>query len=168
MYKTFFNWAFSGNIKEPIPKGENIPDILSYKSPIHATFLLKTFVNNAKLNYYLNKYLNNIGIRYIDKKDLFFFIKQCIIDFKVKRKDIHYTSWTRQSALYNKIDNKFPLLKKDEILLFCEQIDKSDDKESIYRSLGIDKKEFKKKKTKKRTVTKIRAKEFIAQHFGIT
>ena len=48
----------------------------------------------------------------------------------------------------------------------CELINKSDDKEAIYRSLGIDKKEFKKKKMKKKQ-TKISSKNYIAQNFGI-
>ena len=166
MYKTFFEWAFSGNMKDPIPKGETIPDILKYNSPINATFLLKTFVSNGKLNHYLNKYLNNIGIRYIDKEELFYFIKQCIIDFKVKRKDIHYTSWTNNGALFAKIEKKFPLLKNEEIQIACELINKSDEKDSIYRSLGLDKKEFKKEKTKKTAPTKIGTKAFINRYFS--
>jgi len=166
MYSTFFNWAFSGNIKDPIPQGESIPEILKYNSPINATFLMKTFVTNAKMNHYLNKYINNIGIRYIDKKELFFFIKQCIIDFKVKRKDIHYINWERQNLLYSKVSKKFPLLKKDETLLLCNIIDKLETKDSIYRSLGIDKKEAKKVKKKKRTSNKISARNFIAKYFN--
>jgi len=165
-YKTFYNWCFDGNIKNQIPQGEGIPDILKYNSPIHADFLMKSFVTNGKLNHYLNKYLNNIGVRYINKKDLFYFFKQCVIDYKIKRKDIHYVGWAKNNILFNKLSKKRPLLKKDEIQIICELIDKSDDKESIYRSFGIDKKEFKKKKMKKKQ-TKISTKNFIAQNFGI-
>jgi len=165
-YKTFYNWCFDGNIKNPIPQGSNIPDILKYNSPINDTYLLKSFVTNGKLNHYLNKYLNNIGVRYISKKDLFFFFKQCVIDFKIKRRDIHYVKWNKNDILFNKISKKSPLLKKDEIQLVCDLIEKSDDKDSIYRSLGIDKKEFKKKKMKKKQ-TKISSKNYIAQNFGI-
>jgi hypothetical protein len=166
-YSTFFNWAFSGNIKDPIPIGEGIPEILKYNSPIHATFLLKTFVANGKLNFYLNKYLNNIGLRYIDKEDLFYFIKQCIIDFKINRRSIHYSKWSHNDALTNKLTKKFPLLKKDEIQILSDEIDKSDDKDAIYRTLGLDKKEFDKKKTKKKVVVKISTKNYIAKNFGI-
>jgi len=168
-YKLFFNWAFSNNIKDPIPQGSDIPDILRYDSPIQATFLLKTFINNAKINHYLNKYLNNIGVRYIDKEDLFYFIKQCIIDFKIKRRDIHYIQWSDNDLLFNKITKKSPLLKKDEISILCDLINKSDNKESIYRSLGIDKKEVTKtkNKTNKKSEAKISSKNYIAQNFGI-
>jgi len=165
-YKTFYNWCFDGNIKNPIPQGGDIPDILKYNSPINDTYLLKSFVGNGKLNHYLNKYLNNIGVRYISKEDLFLFFKQCVIDFKIKRKDIHYVKWNRTSVIASKIAKKSPLLKKDEIQLVCDLIEKSEDKDSIYRSLGIDKKEFKKKKMKKKQ-TKISSKNYIAQNFGI-
>ncbi len=165
-FRTFYNWCFDGNIKNPIPQGGNIPDILKYNSPIHADFLMKSFVTNGKLNHYLNKYLNNIGVRYISKEDLFFFFKQCVIDFKIKRKDIHYVGWAKNDILANKLSKKRPLLKKDEIQIVCELINKSDDKDAIYRSLGIDKKEFKKKKIKKKA-TKISSKNYIAQNFGI-
>jgi hypothetical protein len=166
-YRTFFDWAFSGNIKDPIPVGEGIPDILKYNSPIHETFLLKSFVGNGKLNFYLNTYLNNIGLRYIDKKDLFYFIKQCIIDFKINRRSVHYSKWSHDTALFKKVSKKFPLLKKDEVSILCDEIDKSDEKDSIYRTLGLDKKEFKKKKSKKKAIAKIGTKKYIAKNFGI-
>lgn len=165
-YKMFFDWAFDGNIKNEIPQREGV-DLLKYNSPIHATFLLKSFVSNAKLNHYLNKYLNNIGVRYIEKKDLFFFIKQCIIDFKVNRRSIHYVQWTSQDALFNKMSQKFPLLKKDELSLACELIEKSDERDSIYRSLGIDKTKFEKKKIKNKPEAKISSKNFIAKNFSM-
>ena len=167
-FKTFFNWAFDGNIKTPIPSGEGVPDILKYSSPINANFLMRSFVTHGKLNFYLNKYLNNMGVRYIDKEDLFFFIKQCILDFKIKRKDIHFINWDRTGALFTKISKKFPLLKKDEIKIICDVIDKSEEKESIYRSLGLDKKKVTKEKKKKKPKAKISSKNFIAQHFGVT
>lgn len=165
-FKTFFDWAFDGNIKNPIPEKEGI-DLLKYNSPIHATFLLKIFVNNAKLNHYLNQYLNNIGVRYIEKEDLFYFIKQCIIDFKVNRRSIHYVQWSSQDALFNKMVQKFPLLKKDELSIACEIIENSDERDAIYRSFGIDKSKFEKKKIKAKTEEKISVKNFIAKNFSM-
>lgn len=163
----FFDWAFDGNIKSPIPSREGV-DLLKYNSPIHATFLLKSFVGNAKLNHYLNTYLNNIGVRYIEKEDLFLFFKQCIIDFKVNRRSIHYVQWSSQSALIGKIAQKYPLLKKDEVVIMCDLIEKSDERDAIYRSLGIDKKKFEKKKLKKKKAEKISSKNYIAQNFSMT
>ena len=165
-YKMFFDWAFDGNIKNPIPQRDDV-DLLKYNSPIHATFLLKSFVGNAKLNHYLNKYLNNIGLRYIEKEDLFYFIKQCIIDFKINRRSIHYVQWTSQNALFNKLSQRYPLLKKDELSIACDLIEKSEERDGIYRSLGIDKKKFEKTKLKTQVDTKISSKNFIAKHFSV-
>lgn len=162
----FFDWAFDGNIKSPIPQREGV-DLLKYNSPIHATFLLKSFVNNAKLNHYLNQYLNNIGVRYIEKEDLFYFIKQCIIDFKVNRRSIHYIQWSSQDALFNKMSQKFPLLKRDELSIACEIIEKSDERDAIYRSFGIDKTKYEKKKIKNKVEEKISSKNFIAKNFSM-
>ena len=128
---------------------------------------MKSFVGNAKLNHYLNTYLNNIGVRYIEKKDLFYFIKQCIIDFKINRRSIHYVQWTSQDALFNKLAQRHPLLKKDELSLACDLIEKSDERDAIYRSLGIDKTKFEKKKIKTKTEEKISSKNFIAKNFSM-
>ena len=87
-YSKFFDWLFDGNRKSPIPTGE--PDILKYNSPINETFVLKMFIKIPKLNHYLNGQFNNMGLRYLDREDLFIFIKQCVFDFKVRRNDIQY------------------------------------------------------------------------------
>ena len=87
-YKVWFDWLFDGNIKSPIPKGEKIPAILKYNSPITHTYVISIFINNGPLNWFLNKYFNNISLRYLDKGELFHFIKKCIIDFRVQRKNI--------------------------------------------------------------------------------
>lgn len=167
-YRTFFDWCFDGDIKTPIPQGEGIPDILKYNSPIHATFLLKSFIKHGKLNFYLNRYLNNIGVRYIDRADLFKFFKQCVIDFKFNRRDIHYVQWTKHDVLFNALRKKYPLLKNYEIKTLCEIINGSPEKDIILRSLGIEKKPYdKKKKRKKATQKKISAKNFIAQYFNL-
>ena len=65
-FQVFFNWIFDGNPKSEIPKpifrdGKEIePDILKYNSPISNTYVIKIFMNNLKLNHYLNNSMNNI------------------------------------------------------------------------------------------------------------
>lgn len=166
-YKLFWNWAFDGNIKSSIPEAEGI-DLLKYNSPITPDFLLKSFLKNGKLNSYLDKYLNNIGIRYISREDLYYFIKQCIIDFKVKRKDIHFSRYRARNILFEKIQKKFPLLKPYDITLFIDVISKSDEKDKMYSAFGVDKP--KKKKLKKGSAKKkgaIKLKDFLAEYFSI-
>ena len=165
-YKLFWNWAFDNDIKSPIPSAEGI-DILKYNSPITPDFLLKSFITNGKLNHYLDQYINNIGVRYIEKEDLFLFFKRCIIDFKVKRRDIHFSPFRPRNMLFEKVQKKFPMLKPYDISLFIDIINKSDEKDKVYSAFGIDKpKKQKLKKEKKKKKGTIKLKEFLAEHFN--
>ncbi len=160
-YAMFWNWIFDGKKNSPIPHQEIL---LKYNSPINCTYLMRSFINNSKLNLYMNTHMNNIGLRYIQLEDLFIFIKQAVKDFRVKRKSIHNISWERKTILYGKVKQKCPLLKGHEISLFCDLIDKSPKKDSIYSSFGIEKP---KKEKKKQKSTKIGVKKFIAQNFNL-
>ena len=170
MYKTFYSWLFDGNIKSEIPKPKMkedkviVPDILKYNSPINHTFVVKLFLKNGSLNHYLDQYFNNIGLRYLEKEDFFKFIKKCIIDFKVNRKTIPYFKFKRETKIFNELKKKVPLLKNDDVYLLCDIIEKSDEKEAIYNSLGLE------KPSKKRTTKKdknITSTEFLENNFSI-
>jgi len=138
-YKVFWNWVFDGNLKSELPTGEGIPDLLSYKSPINEIFILRSFLKCQSFSLYLNKYLNNFGIRYIDRMELFMFIKSSAIDFKISKYDIFYCNqWKSNSKLYLKLRNRYKDLKDGEISYMCEIVDKSDKKELYYTSLGLD------------------------------
>jgi len=51
--------------------------------------------------------------------------------------------------MFNKLRSKVTSLKNDDLDLLCDIIDKSDEKESVYNSLGISKPvKTKKKKSK--------------------
>lgn len=160
-YKLFWDWCFDRKPKSPIPNPEVL---LKYNSPINTTFLLKSFVQHAKLNHYLNEYLNNIGIYYIDKEELFFFIKRCIQDFKVKKKDIHFIKYKRQEILIEKLKQKCPTLKIYDIGLLAKVIQKSKDKNAIYSALGLEKP--KKQKLKKwDKLEKVSLSSFLKENF---
>lgn len=136
-FKTFNNWIFDGNLKSEIPDKENL---LKYNSPITVTYVINMFILNAKLNYYLNEYFNNIGLRYLDKEEFFRFIKKCVHDFKVQRKSIPFIqNYRRNSQLFEKFRKKIPMIKSYDISLLCDLVDKSKDKDVIYSSLGLDK-----------------------------
>jgi hypothetical protein len=146
-YKTFARWLFDGNLNSQIPDREVL---LKYNSPITQTYLLGIMVRNAKLNHYLDNHLNNLGIRYLDKEELFYFIKKCVHDFKIQKNSLHFLGYPkRKSQLFDKIKSKLPTLKNDDIALLCEMVDESDDKDIIYSSMGIDKVEKEKIKVKK-------------------
>jgi len=160
---------FDENINNPIPEPNpeyGIPDILKYNSPITHTYLISLFIKCGKLNFYLNKYMNNINLRYIDKKELMFYIKNCVIKNKIKRHQLHYFICTRKHKLFDIFREKLPYLKDDDISLLCKQIDESHEKESIYKSMEIKKpKKQKIKKIKKKE--KIYLKDFVRDNFSI-
>jgi len=138
-YKTFNKWLFDGSKKTPIPKAKDGVDILKYNSPITHTYALSIFLRNGPLNNYLNKYFNNINLRYLSKEDLFYFLKKCVLQFRFTRRDLIYYPYKRKSKLFEVLRERVPHLKNCDIATLCELIDKSDDKETIYQTLGIDK-----------------------------
>lgn len=164
-YQLFFNWLFDGQKTSAIPRPEIL---LKYNSPINEMFLLKMFIQVGRLNYLLNDY-NHIGIYYLDREELFYFIKQCVRDFKVKRRDIHYFPRQKREILAEKLKEKLPLIKDHEISILAAAVEKSDDKERIYSSLGIDKpKKTRSKKSKGKSKSeKTDLKSFLNNNFEI-
>jgi hypothetical protein len=124
------------------------------------------FLKNGPLNYYLNTYFNNIGLRYLDKQELLEFIKKCVLDFRVSKYDTTFIPWTRKTKLFGLLRNKFPELKNCDISLLCDLVEESDEKDRIYNTLGLEKPK-KSKVKKQKTNQKISVKDFVARHFSI-
>ena len=166
-FKTFHTWLFDGSRTSPIPKATEKIDILKYNSPITHTYLISMFPTHGALNHYLNTYFNNINLRYLEKEDLFKFIKKCVLDFRVKRKDVTYFPYKRQSKLFNVLREKLPQFKNHEISKICKLIDESSDKDTIYEGLNIEKPKKKKIRSKKKQTGKISLKKFLDTNFSI-
>ena len=167
-FKTYSNWLFDGQRNTPIPKQKNGIDILKYNSPISHTFVVSMFLKHGPLNSYLNQYFNDINLRYLTKEELFKFMKKCVLDFKVKKKDITYYPRRARQILYEKLREKMPTLKNDDVLLLCEIIEKSDNTDAIFESLGLEKpKKRTLKKVKKEKAKKISLDDFLKEHFSI-
>jgi hypothetical protein len=160
MFKEFFDWLFDSNLSTPVPKA-----CLAYNSPITHTFVISLFLKHGALNCFLNKYFNNIGVRYLEKEDLFKFIKKCVIDCKVKRSSIPFFSKQRNTKLFEALRRKMPVLKNSDISLLCSFIEESPQKQSVYASLGLESPE--KQETKKRE-SRVRVKDFIEKNFTFT
>lgn len=167
-FRTFNTWLFDRNPNSPIPAPKKGVDILKYNSPITHTFVLSLFLRNGELNHYLDEYFNNIGLRYLSKEELFKFIKKCVIDFKVKRNQTVFYKWKRQDKLYNILREKFPQFKNNDITLLCELIERADDKEAIFHSLGLEMPKKRKLRTSKKKPKKgkVPLREFLAEHFS--
>ena len=177
-YKTFQNWLFDGSLKTniPVPRTSDdgkviVPDILRYNSPITNTYVINIFMRNGHLNYYLNKHFNNINLRYLTREELFKFIKKCVIDFRIKKRDIIFLKYNYRNKLFNELRRRLPTLKIDDIELLCDIIDRSPEKASIYSSLNIE--TIKKQKTKKNKQKKeidngpISLEKFLDDNFAI-
>ena len=167
MYKTFHSWLFDQNLRSEFPNPEVL---LKYNSPITHTYVLSLFVLNAKLNHFLNEYFNNVGVRYLDKEELFKFIKKCVIDFRVRRGDLVFYPRKERFKLYEALRERMPFLKNDDVFLLCDIVDRSDLKEGVYQALDLEKpKKFKVKKAdKKNKNEKVSLPAFLEEHFSIS
>ena len=169
-HKTFNNWLFDGNPKSKIPSGNGVPDLLSYKSPINHQYMISLFLNQGRLNHYLDEYFNNMGLYYLDKEELMKFIKKCVIDFKIQRKSLPFISRTKNTKLFDSLRKKIPIMKKHDISLLCDIVDKMENKQDIYYSLGLEKPEtIKKQKGMKKATKKEKEtiSEFLKNNFKI-
>ncbi len=169
-FKTFMNWLFDGDKISPIPKPtESTPDILKYNSPIEHTFILRMFIKNGKLNHYLNKYFNNINVRYLDREELFKFTKKCVIDYRVTRRSIPFYKRKYKNKLFDELRKRLPTMKNSDIQLLCEIINDAEEKDEILRSLGLEK-DSKKRKVRKKKAKKekknISLNEFLKENFA--
>jgi len=176
-FRTFNTWLFDGRLDSPIPKPKTkddgtvvVPDIMKYNSPITPTYVISMFLRNGPLNRYLNKYFNNMGVRYLDKEDLFMFIKKCVIDFAIRKNEIVFYQYKKETQIYSKLRAKLPFLKNNDIVLFAELIEKSPDRDSVYQALDMEKPKKQKIKLNKKQVEekeKTSLKEFLERHFSI-
>jgi len=167
-YKTFNNWLFDGSLNTPFPKPTDKVNLLKSTSPINHLFVLQLFLRNGPLNAYLNKHFNNVGLWYLDKEEFFKFIKKCVIDFRVNKRDTVFYPRKAKNKLFDILRLKFPYLKKDDVYLLIDGIDRSDDKEGIYHALGIEEPKKRKIKTgKKVKKIKMPLKDFLEEHFSL-
>ena len=162
VFQLYYDWLFDGNIKSEIPE-----EILKSTSPINNKYVISVFINNLKLNLYLNIYFNNINLWYLEKEDLFIFLKKCVKDFRINRRDLVYIPWKKTTKIFDELRKKSPNLKKYEISLLCELIEKMENKDNIYSSLGVEKVDKTKVKKQKNKSDKTKVKDFIDNNFKI-
>jgi len=125
------------------------------------------FLKHGPLNQYLNEYFNNINVRYLSRKELFIFIKKCVQQFKIQKSQITFYPRQPRVILYEKLREKMAVLKNDDVYLLCDLVEKSDNKDAIFDSLGLDKpKKTRIKKQKKLKAKKITVNKFLKDHFS--
>ena len=166
-YKTFNTWLFDGSRHSPFPKKTEKVDLLKYNSPITPTFVLQMFLKNGPLNDYLDKYFNNLGVRYLDKEEFFKFIKKCVIDFRISKREVVFYPRKARNKLYEILREKLPHFKNDDVELLTEMIEKSDEKDAVYNTLGIEVPKKRKIRTGKKISKKLSLKKLLEEHFSI-
>ena len=112
-FKTYYTWLFDGNSNTPIPSPRTsddgkviVPDILKYNSPITNSYAISVFLKNLPLNKYLDKYFNHINVHSIPREDLFYFLKKCVLEFRVGRYNTVYYKRRYNDKLYGIIERK--------------------------------------------------------------
>ena len=84
-----------------------------------------------------------------------------------KRQNLkNYQFRKARNQLYEKLREKIVILKNGDVSLLCDVINKSEDKDTIYESLGIDKPKKQKLRSKKIKKKKITLKQFLKEHFS--
>jgi hypothetical protein len=162
IFYDFFNWLYDKNLKSELPSKD---ELLKYNSPITPVFLMKVFINSPKIVMFFDQHINNMNAWYVDKEEFFRFFKKCIIDFKIKKDSQLFYQQTRKHELLEKLKSKVSILKNDDLMLLCEMVERSKDKDSIYSALGITKAQ--KTSEKKKKGEKISLQEFIDSNFSI-
>ena len=143
LYKVYSNWLFDGDLKREIPK-----ELLKYNSPITIYYALSMFILNEKFTLYLDEYFNNMGLYYLEKEEVFNFLKKGVKDLRIQRNSIPFIPYSKKEKLYDALRKKIPVLKNYDIDLLSDIINDLENKDSIYDSLGLVKME-KPKKVKK-------------------
>jgi DNA repair photolyase len=100
------------------------------------------------------------------------FLKKSVYDMRLGRNSISYISNKKtKTDMIDVVEPYFPFLKKYEIADIVDKIENSDDKDSIYESLGLNK--YKKDKIKKKTESvkkekkKQTVQEFLNENFRL-
>jgi len=167
IFSQYFSWLFDGDLKSHPPA-----DVIKPNSPISNLYIVSSFLLHGKLNSYLNTYFNNFNLSSIDKEELMMFMKRAIKDLKVARKHISYIPWKKTDTMTNELKKRLPEVKEFEIPLLVDIIEKSEDRDSIYSALGLDKLKTTREKGKKKVVEKkasnkkITVEEFLKKNFS--
>ena len=128
-YQILNRWLYDGSKHTVLPQ-ELIDD-----KAIPPTLILYHF-QASKYICYLSNLFNNFDIYQMNKVDMFKFLKRCITDTGYKPPFIQKIK-TEKNKIYKVLKLKFPYLKSYDVNLLIDQIDKSEEKDAVYETLGF-------------------------------
>jgi len=147
-YTLLTKWLYDGSQITEIPS-QVVEDY-----SIGNQFLLFFFRGSEYLPY-ISETFNNYNLFALEKSEVFKMLKSMVQATGFTQKWYPYPKKTKVK-LIDALKPKFPFLKEYDLGILADQIDKSDDKESIYESLGLSAK-AKKTKSKKGSYDEVEA-----------
>ena len=133
------SWVKDGNLKNTFPRD------LEKERSLSPIFILTHFLQSPAYFIFVNKVFNNYGLFYLSTKDAFKQLKEMYYYSRYQSYGTKKNPKNTENKLIDILKNKYPFLKKEEVVMLVEFIDNSDDKDVIYEQFGI--KNVKTKKT---------------------
>lgn len=146
IYTILNRWMYNGSLNSSMPT-----ELINDKS-IGPQYILYYF-KDSMYNLYMNKHFNNYDIYQMDRIDILKFLKKCIILTGYRPRYTPKLKSTR-SKIAQILKRKMPYYKWHDIELLVSMIDKGDDKDQIYETLGLykpRKRKMKEEKASKKT-----------------
>lgn len=134
-------WVNDGNLKSPFPVDLNKNGVIS------PYYILMYFESSPDYFPFINKIYNKYSLFYLSTEDLMRTFKEIVYFTGYRHYNTRYPS-NKENELIKKLWKKYPYLKKEEICMLVDWIDKSDKKETIYDMFNLNNKLKVKKMTK--------------------
>jgi len=128
-YTLLNRWLFDGSKSTKIPE-----DIEKDKSISHMYLLY--FFRPSSYGLIISKLFNNWNLFSLDRIEVFYFLKECVMMSGYKPPFVQKIP-AKKSKLVDILQEKYPFLKNEELFMLVENIDKSDEKDSVYEMFGL-------------------------------
>lgn len=130
-YQILNNWLKDGNLKSDYPKE------LENDRSISQIIFLNYFRSSQKYFPFINKIFNNYDVFSIPVKELFYLLKEMLYFTGYRQPFIQKSKKAEDNKLVGILKDKYPFLKKEEIYMLVDIIDRMEDKDVIYEMYGL-------------------------------
>lgn len=131
-YQVLDFWMKDGNLSTPYPKD------LEGNRAISQVYFLNYFETSQRYFPFINNMFNNYNLFYISVKDLCIMLKEMVYFTSFKKP---FGQAKKKKSINNKLidifKKRYGYLKKEEIMMLVDFVDKSEDKEIIYEMFGF-------------------------------
>lgn len=128
-YTILSRWFFDGS------SDTKLPDDVEKDKSISNMYLLYYF-RPSPYGMLISKMFNNWDLFSLDRNELLYFMKQCIMSCGYKPPFIQKDP-VQKNKLVDELVVKYPYLKKSEVFMLVDIIDNSEEKDQIYEMFGL-------------------------------